>query len=168
MAKDRCNSLYATCPYNLMESLLLRLGVLLKKIRTRLGTSSAGSKQGYSTMNWNINLSTQVFLKSFVFSLGANLSFPSKLPVNYLWTSQKAYSPPVPNHMSREFGISPVRTNTEDKIIYRVALVRAVLVSCLQLRDYTVLKPNTGWEVIGLVISSSRRKGFVVVGLGFF
>lgn len=34
-----------------------------------------------------------------------------------------------------------------------------------------VLKPNTGCEVIGLVISSSRRKGFVVVvvvGLGFF
>lgn len=33
-----------------------------------------------------------------------------------------------------------------------------------------MLKPNTGWEVIGLVISSSRRKGFVVVvvGLGFF
>lgn len=58
----------------------------------------------------------------------------------------------------------------KDKIIYRVALVRAVLVSCLQLRDYTVLKPNTGWEVIGLVISSSRRKGFVVVvvGLGVF
>lgn len=35
-----------------------------------------------------------------------------------------------------------------------------------------VLKPNTGCEVIGLVISSSRRKGcfvvLVVVGLGFF
>lgn len=70
--------------------------------------------------------------------------------------------------MSREFGTSPVRTNTEDRIIYRVSLVRAVLVSCLQLRDYTVLKSNTGWEVIGLVISSSRRKGFVVTGLGFF
>lgn len=69
--------------------------------------------------------------------------------------------------MSREFGTFPVRTNTEDRIIYRVALVRAILVSRLQLRDYTLLKPNTGWEVIGLVISSSRRKGFVVVGLAF-
>lgn len=70
--------------------------------------------------------------------------------------------------MSREFGTSPVRTNTEDRIVYRVFLVRAVLVSYLQLRDYMVLKSNTGWEVIGLVISSSRRKGFVVAGLGFF
>lgn len=69
--------------------------------------------------------------------------------------------------MSRKFGISPVRINIEDRIIYRVVLVRVVLVSCLQLRDYMVLKLNTDWEVIGLVISSSRRKGFVVVGLGF-
>jgi len=65
-----------------------------------------------------------------------------------------------------------VRTNIKDKIICRVALVRAVLVSCFHLRDYPVLKPNVGWEVAGLVTSSSRRKDFVivvvVVGFGVF
>lgn len=38
------------------------------------------------------------FLNSSVFSLGTNLAFLREPPVNYLWTSQKAYLPPVPNH----------------------------------------------------------------------